>query len=558
MAESYQALARKWRPQTFDDVVAQPQVTTTLKNALASGRIHHAYLFCGPRGTGKTTTARILAKALNCEKGPTPSPCNECSHCRSITNGSNIDVLEIDAASHTQADKIRYLLESTLYVPAQSRFKIYIIDEIHRLSSTSKDVLLKTLEEPPPAVKFIFATTEAHEVPQTVRSRSLRLDFRLLSQDALRRHLQTIASNEELDIEPGALEVIAAEAAGSVRDSLSLLDQIAAYAGGRVTVDLANEALGLVDTQILFAFTDAVARADVGAAIDAVGAVARAGRDYRQFARQLAEHLKRLLFAKTLGAKFSDEGLGAEDLDRYRATASTWEENDILRLLLMALEVGQRVRRGAPQPRMELEIYAMRAARMESSIDIRGLLDRLDGQTVSLPPLARPAAPSEPPQAMAPLSAKPMVRPPEPEPPSPATEPPPPPRAVGGELAWEPILEAICEHRPSLRSVLGHAQIVRTAPGIFELHVAKSNEFQQRQLAEKSVRDLIHTETIRAIGQGARLSIHVKSLDAMPAPAPTGASAPAPARPSKAANEQRLADHGLQEILRRFDGEIVE
>ncbi|HWO57327.1 MAG TPA: DNA polymerase III subunit gamma/tau [bacterium] len=554
MADSYQALARKWRPQTFDDVVAQPQVTTTLKNALASGRIHHAYLFCGPRGTGKTTTARILAKALNCEKGPTPTPCNECHACRSITTGSNLDVLEIDAASNTGVDQIRDLRDSTLYVPAQSRFKIYIIDEVHRLTSNAKDALLKTLEEPPPAVKFIFATTEAHEVPQTVRSRSLRLDFHLLSQDALRRHLQTIASNEKLDIEPGALEVIAAEAAGSVRDSLSLLDQIAAYAGGRVTVDLANEALGLVDTQILFAFTDAVARADVGAAIDAVGAVARAGRDYLQFARQLTEHLKRLLFAKTLGAKFSDEGLGAEDLERYRTTASTWEENDLLRLLLMALEVGQRVRRGAPQPRMELEIYAMRAARMESSIDLRALLKRLEAQGAAMPPAPRPAAPPAPPQARAPLPTKPMVRAPEPEPPL-APE---PPRAAVGELAWEPILEAICEHRPSLRSVLGHAQIVRTSPGVFELHVAKSNEFQQRQLAEKSVRDLIHTETIRAIGQGARLSIHVKSLDAMPASAPIGASSPAPARPAKAADEQRLADHGLQEILRRFDGEIVE
>lgn len=558
MTDTYQALARKWRPQTFDDVVAQPQVTTTLKNALSSGRIHHAYLFCGPRGTGKTTTARILAKALNCEKGPTPEPCNECNACRSITNGSNLDVLEIDAASNTGVDQIRDLRDSTMYVPAQSRFKIYIIDEVHRLSTSAKDALLKTLEEPPAAVKFIFATTEAHEVPQTVRSRSLRLDFHLLSQDDLRKHLLQIARDERIEVETGAIDVIATEAAGSVRDSLSLLDQVSAYAGGNISTELATEALGLVDSQILFAFTDAVAGGDPAATLDAVSAVARAGRDYQQFARQLAEHLKRLLFAKSLGEKFTDEGLGSEDTAQYRKTAAAWDENDLLRLLLMSVEVGHRVRKGTPQPRLELELFAMRAAKLDSSINIRTLIERLEGQGIPTHATApNPAPQSPPPQAKAPVAAKPMVRPPEPQVEAPVAAVVHSKPAIGsdGDVQWDPILDVICEHRPTLRAVLGHAQLVRTAPGVFELHVPKTNEFQQRQLAEKPVRDLIHSEIIKAVGTGARISTHVKNIS-VPTDSPKTSSSARPA--AKGLSPELQADHGLQEILRRFDGEIVE
>lgn len=558
MSDTYQALARKWRPQTFDDVVAQPQVTTTLKNALSSGRIHHAYLFCGPRGTGKTTTARILAKALNCEKGPTAEPCNECNACKSITNGSNLDVLEIDAASNTGVDQIRDLRDSTMYVPAQSRFKIYIIDEVHRLSTSAKDALLKTLEEPPAAVKFIFATTEAHEVPQTVRSRSLRLDFHLLSQDDLRKHLLNIARNEKIEVEAGAIDVIATEAAGSVRDSLSLLDQVSAYAGGKISTALATEALGLVDSQILFAFTTAVAQGDPAATLDAVAAVARAGRDYQQFARQLAEHLKRLLFAKSLGEKFTDEGLGSEDTAQYRKTAATWDENDLLRLLLMSVEVGHRVRKGTPQPRLELELFAMRAAKLDSSINIRTLVERLEGQGIPTHAAApNPQPQSPPPQAKAPVASKPMVRPPEPqvEAPVAAAVHSRPSTGSSGDVQWDPILDVICEHRPTLRAVLGHAQLVRTAPGVFELHVPKTNEFQQRQLAEKPVRDLIHSEIIKAVGTGARISTHVKNISVPTDSAKTSSSA----RPAaKGLSPELQADHGLQEILRRFDGEIVE
>ncbi|MEW5700736.1 MAG: DNA polymerase III subunit gamma/tau [Candidatus Zixiibacteriota bacterium] len=556
----YLALARKWRPQTFDDVIAQPQVTQTLKNAIAAGRIHHAYLFCGPRGTGKTTTARILAKALNCEQGPTPTPCNQCGTCMAITQGNCLDVLEIDAASNTGIDDVRELRESSRLVPAGARFKVYIIDEVHRLSKNAFDALLKTLEEPPPSVKFIFATTEVHDVPPTVRSRALRFDFRLIPQVALRGQLEKIAQAEGIAVEPEALDIIAAEAAGSLRDSQSLLDQIASYAGGPITAALTNEALGLVDSDMLFALTDAFAAADAQRALDVIGQVARAGRDLSQFVRQLAEHLKRLLFARSLGDEYADEALNADQQERYRRASTARDENDWLRLLLMAVELAQRVRRGSAQPLLEIEMFAMRAARLDRSIDIRSLVERLERQT-SIPGLARAAehdaGPALPLPDRGSEDENASTPPRDPVAQAPASPP-------VGDMDFAPILESICHHRPTLRAVLGHAQLVETGAGGFELNVYNGSTFHQRQLAEKPVRDLIHAEITKAVGAGARISIHVKEG---PAPARSALSAtvtapsggPEPAGLNRSARDEKIrSDHAVQEILRRFDGEIVE
>ena len=267
--------------------------------------------------------------------------------------------------SNTGIDDVRELRESSRFVPAGARFKIYIIDEVHRLSTSAFDALLKTLEEPPPSVKFIFATTEVHNVPPTVRSRALRFDFRLIPQAALRGQLARIAAAEGMEIEPEALDIIAAEAAGSLRDSQSLLDQIAAYAGGPITAALTNEALGLVDSTVLFALTDAFAAADPERALAVIGEVSRAGRDLAQLVRQLSEHLKRLLFAHSLGDRFADEALNVDQLARYRQAAPARDESDWLRLLLMAVELAHRVRRGSPQPLLEIEMFTLRAARLD-------------------------------------------------------------------------------------------------------------------------------------------------------------------------------------------------
>ena len=580
---TYEALARKWRPQTFEDVVEQPQVTQTLQNAITAGRIHHAYLFCGPRGTGKTTTARILAKSLNCEKGPSAVPCNKCGTCAGITNGSSLDVLEIDAASNTGVDNIRDLRESARYVPASSRYKIYIIDEVHRLSGSAFDALLKTLEEPPPSVIFMMATTEPEEVPATVRSRTLRFDFHLVSHKGLRETLARIAAAESIDIDDGALDIIATEAAGSLRDGQSLLDQLVGYAGGKLTTELAHEALGLVDVSVLFDLTDAFAEHDPAKALDVIARVSHAGRDLHQLLKQLAEHHKRLLFARSLGSRFTDETLNQETLARYVGAARAFEEGDLLRLLKMVIEVVNHYKKAA-QPRLEVELLAIRCARMDRSIDIRSILDRVKVGSSSPPSpdpkdATRQTSMDRPSAAEIPRDPRPAPSVPQPVPPTRSSQVPParpapaesrpssaidtsvailddPPaaHAPGVALDFEPILEAICKTRPTLRAILGHADLVRTGQGAVDLNVYNGSPFHQQQLKQKPIRDLINAEIARALGTGIRVTIHVKDANSI-RPSTLSASA----RSTSAAVSDGLvrSDHNLQEILRRFDGEIV-
>src|SRR5919198_2292029 len=259
---SYLVLSRKWRPQTFAEVVGQEHVTRTLRNALSSGRVAHAFLFTGPRGVGKTTTARLLAKALNCERGPTPDPCNTCSNCTEIASGTALDVLEIDGASHTGVDNIRDLTEGVQYRPVKSRFRVVIIDEVHMLSNAAFNALLKTLEEPPPHVKFIFATTEAHKILQTILSRCQRYDFKRIPLRELIQRLRVLAEREELTVDEAGLGPGAREADGSLRDAESLIDQVVAWSGGTVNEQTVREALGVADRQALFRVVETVLARD--------------------------------------------------------------------------------------------------------------------------------------------------------------------------------------------------------------------------------------------------------------------------------------------------------
>lgn len=283
---SYLVLARKYRPQRFDDLVGQEHVTRTLTNAIALGRVHHAFLFTGARGIGKTSAARILAKALCCEKGPTASPCGTCSICQSIASGQCVDVLEIDGASNTGVDDVRTLREGVRYVPAEARKKVYIIDEVHMLSTSAFNALLKTLEEPPAHVVFIFATTEAHKIPATILSRCQRYDFKLLSTNALADHLTRILAKEDIASEPEAVRLLAREAAGSVRDGLSLLDQVLAYVGKeKLTRESVAEVLGVASRSLLFHLAHAVLERDVGAALRGLAEAVDRGVDLVQLAR---------------------------------------------------------------------------------------------------------------------------------------------------------------------------------------------------------------------------------------------------------------------------------
>ncbi len=280
---SYLPFARKWRPQDFDEVIGQEHITTTLKNAIALKRVHHAYLFTGPRGIGKTSTARILSKALNCDKGPLAKPCNKCASCQEITNGSSMDVIEIDGASNRGIDEIRNLREAVKFAPSKGPYKIYIIDEVHMLTVEAFNALLKTLEEPPRHVKFIFATTEPHKLPATILSRCQRFDFRRIPIKDIVAKLQEIAREEKLDVEKDVFLYIAKASDGSMRDAESVLDQISSFFKGKIQLKGVIDTLGMIEQETLFQCADLIISRDTKSTIHLIDQILNSGKDTRQF-----------------------------------------------------------------------------------------------------------------------------------------------------------------------------------------------------------------------------------------------------------------------------------
>ncbi len=374
---SYLVLARKLRPQRFDEVVAQSHITDTLKNAIKSDRISHAYLFCGTRGTGKTTTARILAKALNCEKGPAPEPCNECTNCREISSSSSMDVIEIDAASNTGVDSIRDLRENAHYSPANSKYKIYIIDEVHRLSGAAFDALLKTLEEPPKHVIFVFATTEPHNLPATILSRTQRYDFRRIPMPELMVSLKKAADGEGIKISEDALTMIARKGDGSLRDAQSVFEQIMAYAESEITVDLIADALGLVDLNVMFELTDAIHTGDSGKLIDQVARLVESGADIAQVLVDFQEHLRNLLITRSV--EDASQFIEASDqyIERYSEQRDFFSESDLMRMVRVISDLRQQLKEGA-DPRIYLEMALIRLARMDRTATLADVLKKLN------------------------------------------------------------------------------------------------------------------------------------------------------------------------------------
>ena len=357
---AYQVLARKWRPQRFDDVIGQQAVTRTLRNALSSGRIGQAFVFAGQRGSGKTTTARILARALNCVNGPTAEPCGVCDACVEIAQGRDIDVLEIDAASHTGIENIREVIISGLAItPVRDRYKIFIIDEVHQLSTPSFNALLKSIEEPPPHVVFMMATTELHKIPDTILSRSQVFEFRTIPTTLITVQLRKIVDAEGIDAEDTALSLIARAAEGSMRDAQSALDQVIAFAGNTVSVDDVSTVLGLVGRDLLFDLVDAVVAEDGPAAFALADRAVEAGHDLRLVLRELSRVVRDLMIVSVDPARAGEGELAEGERERLTQLASRFSREDLMRAFDL-LSNAEREIRVASHPRYQFEMALLK------------------------------------------------------------------------------------------------------------------------------------------------------------------------------------------------------
>ncbi|TAL18683.1 DNA polymerase III subunit gamma/tau [bacterium] len=445
---TYLVLARKWRPQTFDQIRGQSHIVRALKNAIAGGRIAHAYIFTGTRGVGKTSAARVFAKALNCQEGPTPAPCNHCEACLSIAEGRHPDVLEIDGASNNSVDDIRRLRDIVRYAPSQGKYRIYIIDEVHMLSGGAFNALLKTLEEPPPHVVFIFATTDPHKVPVTILSRCQQFDFKRLTSKELSGLLGDICHSEAIEIDDKSLMAIAREAEGSVRDSQSLLDQVISYAGQKVTYQDVMDVLGVVDRELLFSVARDITGHNGAGVLERLGEAEEFGFDVKRFALDLQDLFRDLAVLRTSRESVNLVDLTAEEIAEVRDILDkcSWEE---LHALFDMISAGLEKLRSASRPGVVFEMTLLKMTRMPSLINLSEIPQRAAALAARTPQVA--ACP--PPAAVAPSVAvtprAEIARPPAPAPAAQevAVEPPPPEPQKDvvhtSETLWAEILKRL-------------------------------------------------------------------------------------------------------------------
>jgi DNA polymerase-3 subunit gamma/tau len=550
---SYQVIARKWRPKTFDEVVGQQATTRTLRNALASGRLAQAFVFAGPRGVGKTTTARILARALNCVKGPTPEPCGVCDACQEITEGRDMDVLEIDAATHTQVDNVREVIVSGLSImPVRNRYKVFIIDEVHQLSSHSFNALLKSIEEPPPHVVFMMATTELDKIPETVRSRSQVYELRTIGTSAIAAQLRKIVDAEGITVGDESLQLIARDADGSMRDAQSKLDQVIAFTGQTIGAEDVSTVLGLVGRDLLLDAVDAVAGEDASAAFAVAGRSVELGYDLRLVCRELARVVRDLLVVSVDPTRLQDPEIAGEgERDRLKGLAARFSREDLLRAFDVLTKAEADIRTAA-QPRYHLEMALLRWIYLRKLTPIE---DLIAGKSVA----PRPVAPA-PRAAPAPTRE---VAPPKPVSPPAAQEP--ARRASPGPASAGPLKDALlAEIRKTkvvfYNTVVAQAQKIDVTSGRVTFTFSPS----QRTLRDMFEQNRGWLESVAEKLTGGKVAVDSTQSDA-PASSTAGAAPGSTAAAAdksdgvdkkSALKEQALADAGVQAMLEVFPAEI--
>jgi DNA polymerase-3 subunit gamma/tau len=553
VTSGYQVLARKWRPQAFDAVVGQDAITRTLRNALAAGRIAHAYLFAGPRGVGKTTTARLLARALLCPDRKGSEPCDRCVVCEETRAGTSIDLFEIDAASNRKIEDVRSLRENVKYAPARGRYKVYIIDEVHQLTADAFDALLKTLEEPPAHVVFVLATTDPRDVPPTILSRVQRFDFRPIGPDTLIARLEAILTEEQIAFEPAALPQIVRAAQGSLRDALSLLDTAIAYGEGKVEAETVAQLLGATAPAEVRAFAEALIAHDAEGALTAIDRAARDGEDLGAFARDVIELLRRTLVLRAApAAQLAD--LTTTEANELRALGHRVSLDEILYVVRVFLDADE-LMRDSPHPRVELEIAAVRATRRPVPQALEDILRRVDEAESRLrrgmpagpaipeapgapaPPRAvesRRAPVAAPPRPSPPPSATPTARAPEPRPREAAEGSSAPGPAGSLEAAWQRVVQEAMGKKPMLGAVLMHTRAEALAGNELTV-VLTGNHFHRETLADSANREIVQQAVRRHVPGAERFAIVIETNGG-------GAVADDPA---------------VQAALAEFQGEIV-
>jgi DNA polymerase-3 subunit gamma/tau len=559
---AYLVVARKWRPQSFEDVAGQGHITRTLQNAIRAERIAHAYLFTGVRGVGKTTAARNLAKALNCEKGPTATPCNQCSVCEEITNGNSIDVLEIDGASNRGIDEVRQIIENVRYQPAKCRFKIYIIDEVHQVTKDAFNALLKTLEEPPPSVKFILATTEPHRLPETILSRCQRYDFRRIALREIVERLGEIARSEGLAVSQGALMLLAREADGSMRDAQSLLEQVLASCGPASPVDERSlqELLGLAERGALYELSSAVIQSHAARCLDLVAALSADGRDLCRVSRDLVEHFRNLMVARlaeerpAAGNSAALLDLPDQEIDDLKAQAKGLSVETLVDYYDFMAAGDEAIAR-SPNPRFALEAVLVKLALLPQSLPVSELVERLERLEKKLS--GRPAALAAQ-SKEAPAAIRPAAQRGDPVPAAVASDdrpaagarqsaPAPPITAGSKEDLWRDFITLVRKEKKFLASHLDGAQLLELVAGRLSIGVAERLELSFLQDAE-------NLAALKAIAKrffSEDVAIDVKLVADKPAGQELAANGP-----GGATGADKLSDL-VNETLRIFPGSAV-